>query len=276
MEGRYRIAKAYLLWGDMCNVPVGLLAIIFAFIKDGTGYPSLWAGITSAVIVTGQQLLWVRQRANYGLGEELRRRLHLADGLGLSLTHAELSKEKVNLPERPTISVPPYYRSTCPPGYRRLTEAVLESAFWSEHLHKVQADLYLAAAAVSTTLFLMVVLVVGVFGYAKGCPSVGRAVLAALMLLTEFSLWERCWSHYQSHLQLERIYHAAFPLLTGIKAVQQDDAIRLYANYSAVALSSYPIPDAVYKRRHDVLEREWQSVDADLSAHRGESPGPLS
>jgi len=209
---------------------------------------------------------WCMWQSNeqYSLAETLRRKTDMKDGLGWSISSAELSDVLVRVPRQivdrlqTTDDVAAYFASDQPVGPSRAMENLQESAWWSKHLAEKAAHVYLWSAIGLIVISLSVLLVsIQTINNFSVLQSIGRAITSTIMLIFSLALLRSTWSYFRFSGRSERIENQASELLKHGN-VGEVPAAKLMNEYHLARATAPILPTWIWKYHRNRLNQIWR------------------
>jgi hypothetical protein len=208
-----------------------------------------------------------------GKWESLHRALDASDSFGWPLSIAELSDLLLESPRklRQTLSAEDtvkYFGSARPTGAVRAVENMQESAWWSKHLAKRTATIYLSATcALTTTCIVMALLSIETAKNYDLLSNIGRIATALLMLIFSLDLINLSFDYSKFSQRAHAVEERAESLLSAgqIEIVQ---AIKLMNEYHLARAAAPMVPDFVYGQMRNDLNELWDNYRARKRAKR--------
>jgi hypothetical protein len=214
--------------------------------------------------------LWVDHlyRKHRGAAERARRTTLALDGLGASISRAEIRgiidgftvrRERAKSAFRPQ-----YFASTAPPGPRRVAEIVEESAYYTADIHSASALFMVIAFGIC--MGLLVLTVSAALPFADHTILMDLARMFFVFLL--FALSSDVLGVIRGHLSTAKVASAVYQRLSAAAArgYPVADILLIVGDYNAAAESSpLPIP-LVFKWRATAIRRRWADYQAGYSA----------
>lgn len=206
----------------------------------------------------------VREKAShhFNRAERARRLLLLNDGLGIKPPKLDLAQLEVEIntfdKNRP-LYTPPYYDSTLSVGTNRLADIIAESSFFTKNLSMSSAKLFgmialLGFALVVSFMYSLIQLNI------SQTNSQLSAKIVTLMIV--FFIAGDFASHYLSYSGLSKNCEVILnkcDRLRNDQSVDINDMIGVMNDYNCALIKSPPIPDFIYKRDQDKLNKAWRS-----------------
>jgi hypothetical protein len=206
-----------------------------------------------------------RQSSDYAGKADLCRRAFLyKDALGEELSIEEqriVALWPANTPLNPITTAQPYFSSTRGKGAGRLAEAIGESAFYTGELARpmavagyfivsTAAILLLAALSVATTLAF------DTTSITKFQTAIGLIAIAVLTVITVEVLMTTL-AYARLSRECKEISKSASQFLE-LPKQNLATALRLAESYSIVLAANLPIPNFIYRRYHDRIDRAYR------------------
>lgn len=233
-----------------------VLSIAAMFIPE----PFVQLPLVAALLTEGAS--WVlRHRAGelHALGEEARRLGMAMEGFGEQHESSQAVDLRARVPRAlleaaERIEDPIYYASVLPPGRQRLGELLEESSFWSKHLYRAAAKESFWISGLVGVGLLVAALIAAPFSDASTALVVSRAAVILLGVLisidevgTALSWRDAADAASCVSAQIEKLDPEREPLL-----------LTLFSDYSVATATAAPIPQHVYEREKDRLNRLWR------------------
>jgi hypothetical protein len=252
------------------QLAVAVPAAVAVLIPDHLGDALYWLALVGALLL----LAWWVLNAWYTLmraaGQAALRGALLLGGLDQPLSPAEIQalRERftVNGAEAQACEKADYYATRLPPGPARLGEMLEESAFYSEHLQRISANVMLGVLVIFAVIFLIIA-----FGVT---PYVGRdtanTVVRMFLALLAFAMSADVIGAYRAHrLAAREIRDIRQRLMTADAAgYPLPDVLLAFADYnSAIEAAPESVPKA-YAIRATYLNQRRADYQRDRDAAR--------
>jgi hypothetical protein len=272
--------------------PVSLLALMRAEFTIGKRWRRLALGLLGVALVASvagtissdQQVIWVaalvalfafllgyicelsadRARA---LAEQTRRAVVVAEGLGLPIEPRREAALRLafdrwanQLAQRSPDLGQAYFSTTTPAGPARLRDYLQESVFLQTQLSKRMASYVLAAVVVlGFVLLAAVLLALGSLDdqNARGAFAKALAVLVSFLVTTNaIHLW---WSFHTQATTLEQLDADLEDTRNHSQPPTETEVLQLLHEYNLQMLQAPEVPDVVYLRHRDELNKGWSA-----------------
>lgn len=207
-------------------------------------------------------------RAHRDAAESARRTTLVLDGLGASISPAELREItdgfKVTPERAKTAFRPNYFASTAPPGARRLAEMVEESAYYTADLQAASAAFMALVFGACIVLFLLAVGAALPFADHTGLMVLARVFLVFLV----FALSSDVWGAIRGHLATAAAARDVYRRLSAAAArgYPLEDILLIVGDYNAAAEASPLTVPFIFKWRGGAISRRWSAYQAACSA----------
>jgi hypothetical protein len=270
LRAEFAKASRLRIWLFFLQLAAAIPAAIAVVIADKYSDALYWLAVSGAVLL----MVWLLVNGRYSrvqnAAQAARRAALLLGGLNEALSPGEVQA----LRERLTVSASEaqkrekadYYATTLPPGPARLGEMLEESAFYSEHLQRLSANVMLVVLALFGVIFLIIAL--GVTPYvARDTALTMVRVFLALMI---FAMSADVIGAYRAHSEAAReIRNIRQRLMTADAAdYPSADVLLAFADYNRAvegAPESVPYAYDVQARR---LSERWADYQHDRNVRR--------
>ncbi|HYR08564.1 MAG TPA: hypothetical protein VEQ60_12370 [Longimicrobium sp.] len=200
-------------------------------------------------------------------GDDVLRRLDLADGLGRAVTPHELADFDAGAPalanwlSRGADAAEPYFASRLPPSPARLVENLRESAWWTSHVARTAEWLqriWITSFAVLGVWSLMVAAMRA--GSASSFLAAPGFAVAVLIFLFTDGPYRRVGEFREFREAAARVEMEAGHSLRQPDRITEPDALLLAAQYHLARKGSPLLPAIVWRLRAPRLNRLWAEV----------------
>jgi hypothetical protein len=270
LRAEFEKAARLRVWLFVLQLAAAIPAAVAVVIPDHYGDALYWLALAGAVLL----VLWWIVNGRYtrvrDAAQAARRGALLLGGLNEPLSAGEVEA----LRDRFTVSREDarkyenadYYATTLPPGPPRLGEMLEESAFYSEHLHRISANVMLAVLAIFAIIFIIVGFGVTPYVARDTAHSIVRVFLALLV----FAMSADVIGAYRSHRAAAReIRDIRQRLITAdASGYPLADVMLAFADYNAAIESVPEVVPYVYKLRTKHLNQRWSDYKDDRYARR--------
>jgi hypothetical protein len=251
-------AKGWFVRSRLAHVLTLALTLPALFLDGKWAYFLALGAVASEVVAWTYRILADRR---HSLAEEGRRRALLAEGLGTATDELALRDLRLRFSKKAEQTAPAfedenYYASNEPPGPARLRAAMQESAFWSRHLYGAAAKA--AGFGAGVLLVLVVVALLVVIGTNSASASVAVARIGALFL--SFLVFSDIATQALAWFDAAAKSNDVYLRLQAEDLSDEAAAMAVFGDYSVATATTPPIPTFLYKRRHDHIERAWQTA----------------
>jgi hypothetical protein len=265
------------VWLFILQLAAAVPAAIAVVVADHYADALYWLAIAGATLL----LVWWFVNGRYmrvqNAAQAARRAALLVGGLREELStgevHALRERSTVSAEEAQKHESPDYYATKLPPGPARLGEMLEESAFYSEHLQRISANVILVVLILFAVIFL--VLAFGVAPYVARDTSltITRVFLAMLVFAMSSDVVGACRAHREAARELRDIRQR---LITADAAGYPcADVLLAFADYNrAVEGASEHVPYAYHMCKKHLNERwaDYQRDRDERRAVRGQTP----
>ena len=260
MRSDFVAAKRWAMLNLLIGVAIYLVSLTVILLPAG-------ADKAVAIVVLVAQIFTFFARAkmdeSYSCGEAIRRAAVLQDGLGIqpsAMVIADLCA-RLCLPKsgKPAY-LGSYYASGSPVGSKRITEILLESAFWTKNLARKTEKIMWWIIAVSTILIVCTAIAFLLWG-SQG----SRLEEIAKILLVSLGFWTvGDWAVLA--LKYRSLGQSTEPVLTNAERLLESNspdlnaALVLLGEYNAALACGPVIPELVYKRYQSKFNDAWNAA----------------
>jgi hypothetical protein len=270
--------------------PVSLLALMRAEFSVGKRWRRLALGLQLGAVVAGifgtvitdDKLIWAMtlialfalllayvcqlnaQHAR-ALGEQTRRAVLLAEGLGQPIEprrevalRLAFDRWANQLAQRSPELGQAYFAATAPTGPTRLRDYLQESVFWQTQLSKRMASYALAAVIVLGFVLLAgVLLALSSLDEQNARTTFAKALSSLIPLFVTTNAVRLWWSFQMQATALEQLDAQLEDTRSGTQPPTEAEIVRLLHEYNIQLLQAPEVPDVVYHRHRNELNRAW-------------------
>lgn len=155
----------------------------------------------------------------------------------------------------PKWSDPSYYASAQSPGPERLRESLQESAFWSSRLYRAAGQKVLMRTALLSALVVIgLLLAVGLDAASAGEAAARAATVALATLITADELGMAL-----AYFGAGRTSDQVVTRFDMVDPADLGQMLAVYGDYATATALAPPIPDKLYRKRHDATDAAWRS-----------------
>jgi hypothetical protein len=253
------VAKRYLnrrRWYAHCATLVVALGALFA--------PPPWAyPLALAALVSEASAWWCRyQGAETQMRGQigLRRALILgslgAPAAGVSDAEVATRFSRAARALAPSKEAPHYYASSRPAGIERLRDNIQESVFWSADLYRTASNWGLLFFGTASLLVVGAFAIIAAVGSSNVTIALARALVVFLTFLVATDGLSEALGWRTASNDCSRLIHQ----IDSADLTDQPTLLALFGDYAAATATVPPIPNWVYRTRHDDLNEAWRSV----------------
>jgi hypothetical protein len=212
-----------------------------------------------------------------GLVQKLQDKLDLEDSLGWAISNEELRDIVFQAPgwvkkDASQRTLPrTYFASKQPEGVLRALENTEESAWWSRHLAWKMFVFSLTAILVILGLALVTLLTTAFVGDGDIQTKTARLVIALLSLLPSLGVIKLVIGYYKFHQAASRVQEKAKQMAKGRPS--QAETLKLVYEYQLARASAPLIPEWVYNRHQDELNKLWEAYRPSAEGEKAQAGG---
>ena len=258
MQAQFVEAKQ---WWYRANVSRILVVIITTVSLLRKGQPE-WIWMLPALLTAAYVVLQWRTDVLQGKAEVVRRKLDFQNGLGWEISEQEKAEMLIEASRAVRKSAygpeeSPYFDSQEPVSFRRAVENLRQSAWYTNHQAR---EMSRWAFTASTIVFVLagvsMVVVLQSPPIQRWGPTIGRTVVTVLVFLFAMGYINLGFRYRSLSQQAEKAVNRASNLL-GLDAVPEIPTIQLLHEYQIACAAAPMIPDWLWNRRKDGLNRLW-------------------
>ena len=259
MQAQFDEAKRWWLWANVSRLLVGIITIISLLRKEWLD----WIWILPAGLTVTYSLSQWRADTLQGKADAITRKLEFQDGFGWKISEQDKAdlilevSDKVKKKAHGTEDSP-YFDSRQEVFTRRAVENLKQSTWYTRHLAKKMAQYVFALCAFASVLALVSIFVV-VFSLPlqRWGPDIGRIVITVFAFVVAYGYLRLGFQYRSLSNQAEKSSNRASRLLE-LKALTEIQASRLLHEYQIARATAPMIPDWLWKRRQNELNRLWK------------------
>lgn len=154
-----------------------------------------------------------------------------------------------------------YYSSQSHFGYNRFKENIQESCFFSRNLIDLEKKRIKTKMIIMTSSIIIItfLLIIGFFDYPTNFKYIlgGISIVLFFIINDDFEAFSNC-------NDASKLFKDVDQRLNNIKSIEE--LFSSFADYSAAALLSPPIPTYLYNKKRELLNNLWEEVRNPLSA----------
>ena len=259
MAAQFEEAKRWWLWANVSRLLVVIVTVVSLLWKDWLDW--IWL-LPAGFTVTHSLLQW-RADTLQGKADAITRKLEFQDGFGWKISEqekADLSLEVSDKVKRKAYGTEesPYFDSRQEVFARKAVENLKQSAWYTRHLAKKMAKYVLMLCACAAVLALLSIFVI-VFSppLQRWGPNIGRIVIIVLAFMVAYGYLRLSFQYRSLSSQAEKSSNRASRLLE-LETLTEIQAIRLLHEYQIARVTAPMIPDWLWNRTKDELNRLWE------------------
>lgn len=226
-----------------------------------------------AIIGFLSTILWLyysqTQQKLRSAGDQARRAILLISGLGqLPPAGQKLRiKDSFTFPvsEIPTSREEDHFASREPPGYKRLSEIIEESAYWTQYLQRFSANVMSAILLTATFIAIGLAAYAIIYGKVENQVAILRTMLAFFVFLVSSDILGLLLSYRNSANSINDIFRRVEGVAD--RGYNESDTLLLMVDYVAAIEKSPPALPSIYKLRRNFLSQRWRSYIEAKSAN---------
>ncbi len=258
MQAQFAEAKQ---WWFRANVSRILVVIITTASLLWKGQ-SEWIWMLAALLTAAYVVLQWRSDALHGKAEVVRRKLDFQNGLGWEISEQEkaemfieasrAARKSAHKPEKS-----PYYDSQEPVSFRRAVENLRQSAWYTSHQAKEMSKwVFVVSTIIFVLAIISMVVVLQSPSIQQWGPTIGRTIVTVLVFLLAMGYIHFGFRYRSLSQQAEKAFSRASNLLE-LDAVSEIPTIQLLHEYQIACAAAPMIPEWLWNRRKDELNRMW-------------------
>lgn len=210
-------------------------------------------------------LFWVnsnqRQQRHRAAGDQARRAILLISGLNKVPPAGQKLRIKdgfeVSAVGLTTNREEEHFASREPHGYKRLSEMIEESAYWTRDLQKVSASVMRGVFAVLITFMMIACGVVVTLAPSEAVINVSRVLVAILVFLISSDTLGLLFSYKNSAGTIDEIFKRVESVAA--RGYEDADTLLLMVDYNAAIEKAPPALPWVYEFRRTSLSQRWRA-----------------
>lgn len=259
MQAQFDEAKRWWLWANVSRLLVVIITIISLLRKEWLDW--IWL-LPAGLTVTHSLSQW-RADTLQGKADAIMRKLEFQDGFGWKISEQDKAdlilevSDKVKKKAHGTEDSP-YFDSRQEVFTRRAVENLKQSAWYTWHLARKMAQ-YVFALCVFASVLALVSIFVVVFSLPlqQWGPNIGRIVIIVLVFMVAYGYLRLSFQYRSLSSQAEKSSNRASQLLE-LETLTEIQAIRLLHEYQIARVTAPMIPDWLWNRTKDELNRLWE------------------
>lgn len=269
---RAEFAKASRLrvWLFLLQLAAAIPAAVAVLVADSHNELLYWLAFAGAVLVIAWWFLNGHYDRARKAAQAARRAALLLGGLNATLSPGEVQALRgcftVNAAEAQKFEKEDYYATKLPPGPARLGEMLEESAFYSEHLQRMSANITRGVLAIFGVVF--VVIAFGVTPYVG--HDTGLTIVRVFLAMLVFAMSGDVIGAYRAHRGATNdIKDIRQRLITADAAgYPLADVLLAFTGYNAAVESAPESVPYAYKMRAQYLNERWADYQSDRDERR--------
>ncbi len=218
-----------------------------------------------AFLAIATELLQWHSDSVKGVAESLLRKLDFCEGLGWSISKAEVLDVMARSPgiirNRITWRGPDYqyFDSDEPLGSKKALENLIESTWWSKHLAETSGHLFLSITllAILTSVITLIISVEAVQNFSL-LMNISRAVTSTILLVFTLRLIRSAIDYYTFSRKAGNIEGHARDLIKTV-SIEREQVIKIFQEYHFARNGSPLIPTWVWQARRATLNELWNT-----------------
>jgi hypothetical protein len=245
-------------------------AAVAVLISDYHNDTLYWLAFAGAVLVIGWWFVNGRYDRVRKAAQAARRAALLLGGLNESLSPGEVQALRecftVSAAEAQKFEKQDYYATKLPPGPARLGEMLEESAFYSEHLQRISANVMRGVLVIFAVIFLVIAF--GVTPYVG--HDIGLTIVRVFLAMLGFAISGDVIGAYRAHRGATNdIRNIRQRLITADAAgYPLADVLLAFADYNTAVESAPESVPYAYKMRAEYLNERWADYQNDRDTRR--------
>jgi hypothetical protein len=258
------------VWLFALQLVVVMPAAAAVLIPDHYGDALYWLALISVILLGLWWSVNVRYGRTRGAAQAARRGALLLGGLDQALSPSEIQSLRerftVNAAEAKACEMSDYYATKLPAGPDRLGEMLEESAFYSEHLQRISANVMLGVLLVFAAICIAFVFGVTPYVARDTWHMVARVFLALFVFAMSADVIGAYLSHRVAASEIKCIRQrlttadaAGYPL---------SDVLLAFADYNAAVEGAPESVPYAYETHKDHLNQRWRDYQQDRSKAR--------
>ena len=258
MAAQFDEAKRWWFGANVSRLLVIIVTVISLLVKEWLD----WIWLLPAGLTVAQSLLQWRADTLQGKADAITRKLEFQDGFGWKISDqekADLTLEVSDKVKREAYGTEEslYFASRQQAFARRALENLKQSSWYTRHLAKKMAKYVLILCACAAVLAILPVFVI-VFSppLQRWGPNIGRIVIIVLAFMVAYG-YMRLSFQYRSLSSQAEISSSRASRLLELETLTEIQAIRLLHEYQIARATAPMIPDWLWNRMKDELNRLW-------------------
>lgn len=259
MAAQFDEAKRWWLWANVSRLLVVIVTVFSLFWKEWLDW--IWL-LPAGLTVTHSLSQW-RADTLQGKADAITRKLEFQDGFGWKISEQDKAdlilevSDKVKKKAHGTEDSP-YFYSRQEVFTRRAVENLKQSAWYTRHLARKMAQYVFALCVFASVLALLSIFVI-VFSppLQRWGPNIGRIVIIVLTFMVAYGYLRLSFQYRSLSSQAEKSSNRASRLLE-LETLTEIQAIRLLHEYQIARVTAPMIPDWLWNRTKDELNRLWE------------------
>ncbi len=216
----------------------------------------------AAILTVIHSLLQWRADTLQGKAEGIKRKFEFQDGLGWKISKqekADLILEVSNTIKKAGYGTEdsPYFDSRKEVSARRVAENLNQSAWYTKHLAKKMSSLLFVLSTIALGLFVLTLVVFHSPSLQQWGATLGRIVITVLALTIAYGYLRLGFQYRSLSSQAEKASDGASQLLE-LETLTEIQAIRILHEYQIACVTAPMIPDWLWNRTKDELNRLWE------------------
>ena len=270
LRAEFANASRLRVWLFVVQLAAAVPAAVAVLIPDHYSDALYWLAFAGAVLLIGWWFLNGRYARVRNAAQAARRGALLLGGLNEPLSPGEVQA----LRERFTVSAAAaqkcenvnYYATKLPPGSARLGEMLEESAFYSEHLQRISANVMLGVLVIFAVVF--VIIAFGVTPYVG--RDTGQTIVRVFLALLVFGMSADVVGAYRAHRGATNdLRDIRLRLITADAAgYPAADVLLAVADYNAAVEGAPESVPYAYKMNEKHLNERWADYQQDRNNRR--------
>jgi hypothetical protein len=273
-RGEFEKAARLRVWLFVLQLLVALPAAVAVVITDQQRDILYWLGVVGALLL----LIWWVVNGRYtrveNAAQAARRGATLLGGLDEPLSPAEVQalRERFTITEDEAqkCEMANFFATKLPPGPARLGEMLEESAFYSEHLQRISANVMLVLLGIFAAIFIVIAFSVP---YVK--PDTAQTIVRVFLAMLVFVMSSDVIGAYRAHRAAAQQIRDIRQRLMRADAADypSTDVMLAFADYnSAVEGAPESVPKA-YAMSAKHLNKRWADYQRDREDKRAARRG---
>ena len=261
-RAEFQRAETYSSRSNKAQILIVIISIISVFVNNSNIVYSL----TLACLIVA--IVWLyfsfQAKTSHSTAERARRAIVLRNGLGIKLSRKMYSdlimQFKIKENDGTKWENSNYFETTSEYGYKKLTDIVEESSFWSKHLFRISAIHYWVYFVASLCLSIVGLTIIPLLNIGSLNILVSRVFCLILIWLITGNLFTTAMAFTSTANSIDAIESRLSNMVKNLEP--DEDILILVGDYNSLLESTPTIPSKIYLKNRDKLNRLWDERNA--------------